>query len=235
LNHEEIKEIFLQVAKQYQVKDLVTPSTRVIFLLESPHVHELKFGAPVCGSSGTSMTKHLFGDSIEKRPLGLLLLNEGIELIQNHEDAPIQLSLLDHPKEAPRPPWIHSIGLLNVCQIPMQRTAYGTSTVTKQYEEFFEALEGIRISNQKSLFRNSKWNWLQEVIIEHLSSRLVTLQEMPITWVPCGKFAQKFFRLAHVNSLNWRVIEGVPHPSYNSWDRTSNSSIIDKVRLAVRG
>ena len=40
---------------------------------ESPHTQELKFGAPVSGASGLSMTHHLFADRFQI-PLGQLAI-----------------------------------------------------------------------------------------------------------------------------------------------------------------
>lgn len=61
--------------------NLVLPSTRYIFVLESPHVEELKYGVPVAGRSGQSMTRiipstgsgHRFEEAFDL-PLGRLLL-----------------------------------------------------------------------------------------------------------------------------------------------------------------
>lgn len=37
---------------RFQVPDLFLPSATLMFLLESPHVQELKHGVPVAGTSG---------------------------------------------------------------------------------------------------------------------------------------------------------------------------------------
>ncbi|MGZ4112033.1 MAG: hypothetical protein ACXVP5_06290 [Tumebacillaceae bacterium] len=70
--------IYNELAAGYRVPDLIEDESRFLFLLESPHVQELKFGAPVSGTSGISMTKHLFGEQFGKVAIGRLV-KENIE------------------------------------------------------------------------------------------------------------------------------------------------------------
>ncbi len=47
--------------KNYFVNDLLHVENNVIFVLESPHIQEVKNGYPVAGKSGNDMSKVLFG------------------------------------------------------------------------------------------------------------------------------------------------------------------------------
>jgi len=188
----EWKSMFDELAKQYQVLDLVPESSTFLFLLESPHVQELKHGAPVSGSSGISMTKHLFPDRFGKEPLGIVVKNQRVS----------------------------KVGLMNVCQIPMQAAAYGDEEMKSKYAELLAVLERVRTATNRLSYANADWNQVQEIIVANLRSRLERLTDRKLHVVPCGKFAQKFFRLANVHSPKWRVAEGVPHPSYNGWSKS---------------
>jgi hypothetical protein len=205
-NKEVLRGVFNELAKGYLVEDIVPEQATFLFLLESPHVQELKFGAPVSGSSGTSMTKHLFGEQYEKYPLGIL--------VKKNRD------------EGLNRPSINKVALMNVCHIPMQGAAYKDEQVRAHYGEFFKILEGVRTSNQKDVFPNPDWNAVQEIIVESLRKKLVKLADRPLYVIPCGRFAQKFFRLAGVNSPQWTIVHGVPHPSYNGWSKSEYANAV---------
>ncbi|ASS74991.1 hypothetical protein CIG75_08310 [Tumebacillus algifaecis] len=207
---QQLRVIFNELAKEYLVNDLVTEQAQFLFLLESPHVQELKFGAPVSGSSGASMTKHLYGDQYEKYPLGVLIK-------KNHDEQ------LNRPS-------LNKVGLMNVCPIPMQGAAYQSAAVRARYGEFFQVLEGVRSGNNKVVYSNPAWNAVQEILVNSLRKKLVKLQERSLVIVPCGRFAQKFFRLAAVQSTMWQVIEGVPHPSYNGWSKSEYAGAVDRLK-----
>ncbi|MGB8955124.1 MAG: hypothetical protein WCC10_07105 [Tumebacillaceae bacterium] len=195
------KSVFDELAKEYRVPDLVPEPCTFLFLLESPHVQELKHGAPVSGSSGISMTKHLFGDRFGKEPLGIVVKNQRVD----------------------------KVGLMNVCQIPMQAVAYGDEELKAKYAEFLAILERVRSTNNKMSYADSNWNDVQEILVENLRHRLGLLTERNLHVVPCGKFAQKFFRLADVQSPKWRVLEGVPHPSYNGWSKSEYAAAVNSL------
>ncbi|HEX7064677.1 MAG TPA: hypothetical protein VF199_06375 [Bacillales bacterium] len=203
------EDIFDQLGERFYVDSWISEQSKVIFVLESPHVEEVKHGAPVSGRSGVTMSKHLFGPEYNK-PLGRLVI-KNIEERKNR-------------------PSLNVVGLMNICGIPMQRRAYGDRNVTETYREFFDVLEGVRQGNQKDVYPNEKWNAMQEVILRRFRERLAKQQGKACALVPCGRFAQKFFRLANMQSESWRVIEGVPHPSYNSWDRERYSPAVREVQ-----
>lgn len=212
-DRQQFEEIFDTLAERFYVDSIVTEQSKVVFVLESPHIQEVKFGAPVSGASGTTMSKHLFGESYNK-PLGRLV-KKNVE-------------------EQKGSPALDAIGLMNVCGIPMQRAAYKDSGVTETYRDFFDMMAGVRQNNQKDLFKEEPWNMLQEVILDRFRERLQNHTGQKCVMVPCGRFAQKFFRLAGIHSDSWYVIDEVPHPSYNSWDRKQYRPVIQKVQACFQ-
>ena len=202
-----LEEQYKVLAKHYEVQGVVTPKTKLIFILESPHVAEVKNGVPVAGPSGSTMSKKLFGNEYTK-PLGLLLKK--------------------HMEERIERPTLEAVGLLNVCNVPMQKKPYDQLD-TDAAQDLLDSFETIRTSNQKSQFKDDKLNDVQQLILTKFQKRLEELTDREITLVPCGKFAQKFFKLANVKSNKWTIVEDVPHPSYNSWSRERYQSSVNKV------
>ncbi|WP_347550263.1 uracil-DNA glycosylase family protein [Pseudalkalibacillus hwajinpoensis] len=199
------------LAERYEVKGVITPKTKLIFILESPHVAEIKNGVPVAGPSGSTMSKKLFGEEYAN-PLGLLL--------KKHQEENIERPSLD------------VVGLLNVCNIPMQKRPYSAEDLQGNHE-LLERFESIRKANQKTQFKDQELNLVQQFILEKFQLRLKNLTTREVTLVPCGRFAQKFFRLADVSSDRWTIVDDVPHPSYNSWSRERYKKAIDRVLVEL--
>ncbi|MGB8002039.1 MAG: uracil-DNA glycosylase family protein [Anaerobacillus sp.] len=195
------------LAERYEVQGVVTPQTKLIFILESPHVAEVKNRVPVAGPSGATMSKKLFGEAYTK-PLGLLLKK--------------------HMEEKMERPSLDVVGLLNVCNVPMQKKPYAPADADAA-NDLLDSFETIRTSNHKPQFKDDKLNDVQQFILTKFQKRLVELTDREVTLVPCGKFAQKFFKLANVMSEKWTVVEDVPHPSYNSWSRERYQSSVNRV------
>lgn len=203
-----------RLAERFTVPDLVRDTSAGIFILESPHVQELRHGAPVAGPSGATMTRHLFGEPYARLPLGRIVK-------KNFEEG------LGRPS-------LDRVGILNVCPVPMQRTAYPNARAAEENREVFDALEGLRQANAKTEYGDAAWREAQEWILEDFRRRLRGLVDRPCAVVPCGRFAQKFFRLADVRSPHWTVVEGIPHPSYNSWDRAEYRFAIERLKAELK-
>lgn len=80
----------------YFVDDIVYDTTKVIFVLESPHTQEVKNGYPVAGKSGVDMSSVLF-DS--KEPFGKLVFDKKVKNIGlvNISNYPLQKSAYANP------------------------------------------------------------------------------------------------------------------------------------------
>ncbi|MCA0988173.1 uracil-DNA glycosylase family protein [Guptibacillus algicola] len=205
------EEEYNRLAERYRVETYIKPSSRLIFILESPHIAEVKYGVPVAGASGATMAKKLFGQEYNK-PLGLLLKK--------------------HDEDETDRPSLDAIGLLNVCNIPMQKRPYDQKDI-ESAKALLERFEVIRKYNHKDAFKDEELNKVQSFILSKFRERLNKLTDVEVTFVPCGRFAQKFFRLADVTSEKWTIIEGVPHPSYNSWSRERYEEPVSNVIEAL--
>ena len=182
-----------ELKDKYKIFNLMNKYKKIVFVLESPHVDELKNNAPVAGLSGKAMTKVLF----EENATAL-----GIKL-----------------KGMPE----NKVGIINICNIPMQRTAYKDEEVVKKYGEmnieeddsFFEAIEKIRTS-PRAKYKEEIKNDLQKLILEDFEVEMERWKEQELIIIPCGKTAEKFYELAKVKSEKWTVLEGIPHPSFGN-------------------
>ncbi|MDQ0189602.1 hypothetical protein JI721_08970 [Alicyclobacillus cycloheptanicus] len=210
---ERFEQVMAALLRDYAVHDILHPAARLIFILESPHVQELKYGAPVSGPSGATMTRHLFGDDYAKFPLGRLVKKN-----------------VDDQVNRPR---LSRIGLMNVCNVPLQSAAYPDPAVRQAYADWLRAMGTLRTSNQQDVYRDDAVNAVQAFLAASLRSKLLALTNRDCVFVPCGRFAQKFYRLAAVHRPNWTVIHGVPHPSYNAWDRAVYAPVIQRVQAAL--
>ncbi|PWA13276.1 hypothetical protein DCC39_02190 [Pueribacillus theae] len=211
MEKKEFVEIIEELSKNYTVKSFLPEKADFIFMLESPHIQELKHNIPVAGSSGATMSKNLFGEQYNK-PLGLLV-KKNMEIGFERKT-------------------LNKIGLFNVSEIPLQRKAYKDKALEERYHDFFDNLEKVRSTNHKINYESSELNELQQVLLDRFKGRLAMLLDRKCTIVPCGRFAQKFFRLANLHGVEWTVIHDVPHPSYNSWSQEKYRAKIQELKDA---
>ncbi|GMA63198.1 hypothetical protein [Alicyclobacillus fastidiosus] len=158
------------------------------------------------------MSKHLFGPECARQPLGLLV----------KENA--------RTRENPR---LNGIGLVNVCNVPLQKSAYGTKPPASIPDDWFADMEYVRSNSQRVKYQTDRQNQIQDWLTGNLRAKLLTFCKKQLTLIPCGRFAQKYVRLAAVHDDSWVVIDDVPHPSYNSWDRPRYQAQVAAVRRAV--
>lgn len=200
--------IIEQLSKKYRVKPIIPDTASFIFILESPHIQELKHSAPVAGSSGKTMASVLLDQTVEK-PLGLL--------VKENAEAGFPDRTLNR------------IGIMNVSNIPLQKKAYDLFDV-KQNEFFFDLLEKIRTTNERTVYSIPEMNDLQTALLQKFNEHLMQIRGRTCTLVPCGRFAQKFVRLSTVTDDNWNIMYDVPHPSYNSWNQTRYRDKISELK-----
>jgi len=83
--------------EDYFVNDLIYDDTKIIFVLESPHIQEVKMGYPVAGKSGLDMSTILFNFN---EPFGRLIFEEKINYIGivNISNYPLQKSAYQDQK-----------------------------------------------------------------------------------------------------------------------------------------
>lgn len=206
-----IKSGYEELKEKYKVYNLVNKYKKVVFILESPHVDELKNNAPVAGLSGKAMTKTLFKD--EATAIGIKLKGE--------------------PE--------NKVGIMNICNIPMQRAAYVEEEIVKKYgtinlekqSDFFASIEKIRTAT-KAKYKNENQNELQKYIMQDFREEMEKLKDRELLIIPCGKTAEKFFEIANVSSDKWEVLNGVPHPSFGNWSKKKYEEKIKEMKEKIK-
>jgi len=214
-----MKNLYNELKEMYKVKHLIKENTERVFVLESPHIDELINGAPVSGLSGKAMSKVIYnGEKTEA--LGIILKREFEE---NKEGS-------------------GKNGVMNICPIPMQRTAYLNEEVTKlygefnaeKYSEFFDILEKLRTGTRLT-YKDEKRNELQAIILEDFKTELDKLKDRNITIIPCGKTAETFVEAADIENAKWELLKGTPHPSFGNWHKKRYISNIESMLNSING
>jgi len=187
--------------ENYFVDDLINSSTEILFVLESPHVYEVKNGYPVAGKSGKDMSKVLLEDkTLKKEPFGKLI----------------------YEKKLP------SLGIINISNIPLQELAYAQESEEFSTPFHKNLFKNFSLFRQNPILRKkeSSLNELLRVFYKDFSLRLTPHKDKKV--VLCGAFAQKvFYENFEANEFN-AVIE-VPHPSFNNWQKEKYKETIERL------
>lgn len=121
---------------------------------------------------------------------------------------------------------VSRLGIINVCNYPLQMSAYEDETLVADME-FFEKVR----QNPKLRKKHLPINEVISKIIDDFKLRLSFHKEKKI--VLCGKFAEASFD-SIFNSLSFKEVLRVPHPSFNQWLRASNKDIIENLVKEVK-
>lgn len=184
----------------------------VVLLLESPHVHEVRYGYPLAGYTGTDVR-----DALGK---------EARRLFPNE---PIGRSI--H--------WRHPdflrLGVMNVSQLPFQHQAYDFPPAREAEDCRDHAHWNCYLAHMKTICEgpsaasrsNPRCGELEEAIIGDLRRRLSDLRrsDPSVILVRCGDVAQRFYEKAGVTVPNVCL----PHPAKGGW-----TNLQDKERRALR-
>lgn len=179
----------------YLVQDCVSAShVKVIFLCESPHKEEVEEKRPLVGKSGTSIVTVL----------------RGFEIIGDEEfcdDISIGQLLRAHPTQ------FNWIGLMNACQLPMQKDAY-KSCVVQNHKWLLEDLEKIRGKGSLTPVQQDIRCMIVEDLKQRLSVILCDASTKPLVFA-CGEVARKIVKLTGINCV---ALARTPHPSRYQWE-----------------
>ena len=190
----------------YFVDDLIYKSTKVLFVLESPHIYEVQNGYPVAGKSGKDMSKVLlYDDLLKKEPFGKLIYENKLP----------------------------SFGIINISNIPLQELAYtteGDSFSTPLHKNLFKNFALFR-QNPALRKKESSLNQLIRVFYKDFSKRMEIHKDKKI--VLCGAFAQKVFYENFEAEMFNDVIE-VPHPSFNNWQKERYKEDIESLKNFIK-
>ncbi|MFC7370717.1 uracil-DNA glycosylase family protein [Fictibacillus iocasae] len=143
-----------------------------------------------------------------------------------NENVPFGLRLKEHPS------LLEKMGIVNVCPFPMQRSAINDEEWKQNNSSFLEHVEKIRTSASIS-FKDKERAVLHNILLQDFKERLKTAASNETTIVPCGKFAGRYVSLAN-KEQTYSVLEGVPHPSYNSWGRERYQEVLMQVKKLLK-
>ena len=177
--------------KDYFVNDLLYDDTKIIFVLESPHIYEVKNGYPVAGKSGRDMSKVLVSDEdLKKESFGKLIYEQKIK----------------------------NLGIVNISNIPLQELAYSTEDSNFQKLPTQLIFKDFVLFRQNPSLRKKdrRVNRLIEIFQEDFIKRLSPHKDKKI--VLCGAFVHKIFNDCFSHGDFKATIE-VPHPSFNNWSK----------------
>lgn len=190
----------------FKVEDACEPGDKDIFVLESPHLHEMMYLRMLAGDSGVAVSNCLLGKT-KSNPFGLF----GVE-----------------PWPA-KPKALQGIGALNACLFPMQSLTYGPAQ--RGLPGMKKALDALRLTRKgPEGRRDDDWNReFEGLIVAELAGRIIPLIGEGVVFRPCGKVARgllvKARKLIGEGSFYISAKE-IPHPSYNAWKGRSRREVL---------
>ena len=118
---------------------------------------------------------------------------------------------------------ITNIGILNVCNYPMQMSAYGDARLLGCVSmEYFEKIR----QNPKLRKTANPVNQVIQGMMNDFKNRLSLHVDKKI--VLCGNFAQNAFDSV-MNESDFKEVLRVPHPSFNNWKKEKYKDVIKKL------
>lgn len=193
-----IVEQFGEYVCKNSVEDFIPDAVETILVCESPHTEEIKKGKPLVGPAGKAASKHLG-----------IANNVGLgEYLDSNN--------------------ICSIGIMNVCRAPLQKT-----TADKQSDFDFTKLETIR-TGYKHIFRhrNPAINELEKYIVNDFGKRLKELKAYKnlTKIIVCGNFAVRYYCEAKPE-LESILLATLPHPARNGWSKCTEEQMAILIEL----
>ena len=192
----DLKLKYFDYLKKYRVDDLFSPETKVLLILESPHKEEIQKGIPLVGKTGKIVSNML--SPFSSLPFG--------EIVNASK--------------------CKTIGIMNICQSPMQPSKATGLTFTEM-ESLKNKLEKGQISHldgdEQELFQMIKKSF--EKRLKNVANKCGG----DLIYVVCGKVAAAFCN----NYQNLGTFFYINHPSHGHWncaDDSYNYSIIKKIK-----
>ena len=203
MSDESIKKQFNKYLKKNKVNDLISSTTKIVLVCESPHTEELEMGLPLVGSAGKSLLKSL--DISNDKGLGEYLYKNKI----------------------------HTVGIMNVCRAPLQKTK------SKKQSDFdFAKLSKIRRGYRfVSKHRNNALNEIENCIMDDFRKRLNQLatRNNLTKIVICGNFAKHYFCEVKQTVRQLPPVDFLPHPARNRWLKLSHGrkEILERLKHEI--
>lgn len=171
----------------YVVPDLNLENADTIFILESPHMNEVKKGYPAAGSSGVNMSRQLLEEeSIKQTSLGKLIFTKKIT----------------------------NYGIMNISNIPLQGKVYKSGDINEIMENLFWIRNRIT-TDRNAITAEFKDNpelkkYLIKLLLKSFEDRFSTFENKKI--VLCGNFSKAFYcQISNIPKNN--LIFGGKHPA----------------------
>ena len=186
--------------ERYVVRDMLQgDDLKVVLLFESPHRDELKDTTnpqrfPAVGATGRSVTKLLDALVHQTCPIGPPRQAEAAGRLCGRPDTGFA--------------WL---GLMNACQIPLQKKAYdGNAELQRSCATLLANLQAFKDKLDKDEDADVIGGDLGQAIAAVLAERLVPVQRRGLLLVPCGSVARALCAAADVH-VDYRLPR-VPHP-----------------------
>ena len=122
---------------------------------------------------------------------------------------------------------ITNIGIVNVCNYPMQLSAYEELDKKEKKMEFFEKIR----QNPKQRKQLNPINSVIQEMMQDFKNRLSQYEDKKI--VLCGNFAQNSFD-SILKENDFKEILRVPHPSFNNWKKEKYKDVIKKLQDFIK-
>ncbi|OCL28102.1 hypothetical protein U472_02605 [Orenia metallireducens] len=211
---DKLSEIIENYLKRYKVEDVINQNSKILFILESPHTQEMKYGYPVAGSSGVDMTKFIYGQEFNDS------FGKIVSQVDKYSD--------DYPN-------LTNFSILNVSSAPMQKRGLKAYKLSSNDEQVIDILEKLRVNYKTKQHKNKDWNRVKSMLLEDFKQRLLLALEKSNSikyLVPCGRFAEAYLNLSkelEVSIAERRIISEIPHPSFNQWFHYDSMEKLRKV------
>lgn len=189
---------------------------KVLFIAESPHTDEVRFGAPFSGRSGRDMTRVLLDRVFDREDIP--------------EPLPFGRCMQFHSR------FFRHFGVMNVCNLPLQEAALKdkAAAMPAKYPNLFDAFKTIR-GNPTAVQRQSQTvARVDAVILDDFTRRLRSCSEPGPLIIPCGNMARAFVDKSDVAPDPDRYLNRVPHPSYGQWLQAKHGDIINDMCRRIR-
>ncbi len=122
---------------------------------------------------------------------------------------------------------IKHLGLCNISNYPLQKSAYEADDQNLKVLEFFET---IRQNPKPRKHAKGGINLVIEKMLNNFQSRLEKHRDKRI--VLCGRFAQNAFDVVFDES-DFEAVLRVPHPSFNNWRKARYAEDIEALKRFI--
>lgn len=189
--------------EKYFVNDLVGKKSKIILILESPHLKEIQFKVPAAGETGYAMT-NILSEALDLntcKPLGKIFTSQS------------------------------TFAILNCCQVPMQELAYNANDLDEEFIEILKCFNTLRKTKVNVKRKKLLTMEIEQFLLDNFKSRLVPLAERHALFIPCGNMAQHFITkmIENDNQKKYNTVFGIPHPSFNNWFKSRYALSINRM------